>query len=609
MYSGEFAGVGWKEIPSLAWLEYNSPSKEKLRQLLTSTYPKQTPQQIGKDTQQLFNFVNRIEADDVVVAADGERILGIGKVKQEVKGKYFFEGNEAFPHRKAVEWLVVDEWKPGKMEGLRTTVHELKNPELLVEIERKMIGLRAVPSLRKKAYNVSHFESGKPQFPLNFILYGPPGTGKTYRLTNLQHTFTEEAATETHDEYLRRVVADKPWWQVIAAALSDLGTSKVSAIEAHELVAAKFATTSIASPKNRIWAALQIHARIECETVKFNPERRSEPLVFWKNEDSSWTVEKAVLVEMAQDAQDLLKASRNQPHAEKITRYDFITFHQSYGYEEFVEGYRPVNPDEEEDAATAPYRLKDGIFKRICARAKTDPHHSYALFIDEINRGNIGKIFGELITLVEDDKRLHWKEGKWDGMTVRLPYSQEEFGVPFNLHIIGTMNTADRSIAFIDIALRRRFQFEEMMPEYGLLPTDIEGVNIHSLLKTINDRIEFLYDRDHAIGHSYFLKVKSLEELRDVILHNVIPLLQEYFYGDWEKICLVLGCPHNVETGTLYKAGQKPIIRAEILKEQDVIGFDHVEYEDRLRHEVNPAFTKASPEELADYFAGIVSKA
>jgi DNA polymerase III delta prime subunit len=462
------------------------------------------------------------------------------------------------------------------------------------------------PNVINEISNLSRETNG---LSLNLILYGPPGTGKTYQLTNLQREFTEEAATETKGEFLCRLVADKPWWTVIAAVVSELGRCKVSEIEAHELVKAKFATTSIASPKNRIWAALQIHARMECEAVRFNPDKRSEPLVFWKNEDSSWTSDKDVLVDMAPDALDLLKVSRSQPHPETITRYDFITFHQSYSYEEFVEGYRPVNPEEDEDAATASYKLKDGIFKRICVRAKSDPTHNHALFIDEINRGNISKIFGELITLIEDDKRLQWENGKWQGMTVRLPYSQEDFGVPSNLHIIGTMNTADRSIAFIDIALRRRFQFEEMMPELGLLPNDIEGVNGQTLLKTINDRIEFLYDRDHVIGHSYFLNVKSLEDIRDVILHKVIPLLQEYFYGDWEKICLVLGCPCNPESGTPLKTTAKPIIKAENFLAMQDVGFDQNGYDVRLRYEVNDLFKKASGEELREYFTGIVAKA
>ncbi len=171
-----------------------------------------------------------------------------------------------------------------------------------------------------------------------------------------------------------------------------------------------------------------------------------------------------------------------------------------------------------------------------------DNDKPYILIIDEINRGDVSKIFGELITLIEEDKRI----GNKYQMKTILPYSKESFGVPNNLYIIGTMNTADRSIALLDTALRRRFDFEEIMPRPELLGGKVvEGINLQSLLTRINERITNKYDRDHQIGHSYLMGVNTKEQLERAYKNRILPLLNEYFYNESKTVAEILNCSED----------------------------------------------------------------
>ncbi len=251
--------------------------------------------------------------------------------------------------------------------------------------------------------------------------------------------------------------------------------------------------------------------------------------------------------------------------------------------------------------------MKLGALKQLIT-GKSEGSHNHVLIIDEINRGNISKILGELITLLEPDKRL----GAENELTVTLPYSREEFGVPANLYVVGTMNTADRSIAFLDVALRRRFQFIELMPNPDLIRkltgTDgvVDGINVAQFMVAINDRIELLYDRDHQIGHSFFLNITSLVQLRDALCRKVIPLLQEYFYGDWTKVCFVLGCPFD-ESGKPATQNSHPIIQTRILSAGNLPGGAGDSIEDKVRCDVHPDFMSASASaDLQPFFKGVL---
>ena len=238
----------------------------------------------------------------------------------------------------------------------------------------------------------------------------------------------------------------------------------------------------------------------------------------------------------------------------------FVTFHQNYSYEDFVEGIRPditKNPNEykrkysnkEVKKGDITYSIQHGVLRRICEDARKFPSERFALIIDEINRGNIAKIFGELITLIEVDKRIEYDKNSGKrikgctGLEVTLPYSGDQFGVPKNVDFIGTMNTADRSITLIDSALRRRFEFREIKPAPEILGSIPDGkggkINLEKLLKTMNARITHLLHQDQTIGHSYFLKIETFEHLQKVFAHKIMPLLREYFYNDWHQIQLV----------------------------------------------------------------------
>jgi len=393
--------------------------------------------------------------------------------------------------------------------------------------------------------------------PVNRIYYGPPGTGKTYGLSKLlrrdyEQAMTAVSAEEWRKQLINERIANLTWWEAAAAALHDLGgKAKVAQLLAHPFIqAVAFTKGRSKNIPQTLWGTLQHHTAEDSKTVK--SKVRMAPSVFDKSDDSVWHFAGDWQEICAELIETVAAYRAGPPAAGVVQRYSFVTFHQSYGYEEFVEGLRPVL-DGDAESGEIQYEIRSGVFKDLCRRAWSEPDQRFAMVIDEINRGNISKIFGELITLIEPDKR----DGAENAVSVTLPYSGERFSVPANVDIIGTMNTADRSLALLDTALRRRFEFVPVMPDSrddpgaplaGLRVSAGEQViDIPRMLDAINQRVEALYDRDHCIGHAYFTPLAKVPDgderlvaLQQVFSTRILPLLEEYFFEDWQKIRLVL---------------------------------------------------------------------
>jgi len=412
----------------------------------------------------------------------------------------------------------------------------------------------------KNIFEKEGYEMDK-KTPLNQILYGPPGTGKTYSVIQKAVEIIDGKVSNDRDELKKRFNELKEAGQIEfitfhqSYSYEEFVEGLKPDIESEEIrykiedgVFKKISDEAKENYENSLKESILNIDKLLNEFADFvdNIILKDDKLYITSQEKPF--KEATYIKEVKRNKEGNLQSfityggTKNQSLTINVIKRDIENFMK--GKIKTFHDIKPSFDSKNSYHGNAIYYF--GLYEKIKKFyeknkyryvEQKEPLKNYILIIDEINRGNISKIFGELITLIEESKRI----GNIEELKTTLPYSKESFGVPKNLYIIGTMNTADRSIALMDTALRRRFEFVEIMPNSNILNDDIDGINLQKLLQTINKRIEYLYDRDHMIGHAYFLDIDSFDELQKIFKNKIMPLLAEYFYDDWEKIRLILG--------------------------------------------------------------------
>ncbi len=381
----------------------------------------------------------------------------------------------------------------------------------------------------------------------NQILYGPPGTGKTFSTVGKALEILEKTATDEQKQKIKEI-KNKNIKSI--RQLKEVFESQVEFVTFHQSFSYEDFVEGLKANSDGNNITYDIESgifKLICENAKNSGndslEKLNEAIEKLKEQVEEVPLK---LETLAHQKPYILTYKGNKAFYAKP---DAGKYSNPVSIDSIVKLYKNPEVKSGDDGVhfkiyTLPVieYLKEN-FKLLDYQEKTDkkPH---VLIIDEINRGNISRIFGELITLIEPSKRA----GNDETISVQLPYSKKPFSVPKNLYIIGTMNTADRSLALMDTALRRRFDFTEMMPNPKLVTGKFDGIDLQKILESINERIEILYDREHTIGHSFLMNINTLPELRNAFKNKILPLLEEYFYDDFKKIRLVLN-----DTDKFYK--------------------------------------------------------
>ncbi len=489
---------------------------------------------------------------------------------------------------------------PARRTALKTLVFEKLLQAFVIAEKLRDKSLQAVETL---AHDEKPAEANPPlsmtTFPLNQILYGPPGTGKTHhtkaRAVGIIEGLTDDEVADAYDrgeirtrfeEYRKSgqiafvtfhqafgyedfVEGIKPLKPDDSGPIQygvEAGTFKLICIKA---VANTLQQSNMPDSGKRDASYLPINSDFDSLYKSF--------IDYLKNKESS-NGKSAIKLNQGGKIVSLVGIDdkdstlyfrysgggnvNQKDHS--VSEHHIKSMYEAYNSPAEIKNLKGDSNKKKVNIGSGPVRLLKHVFEELknFESATAITRHSdirytrladkisekgkllrFVLIIDEINRGNVANIFGELITLLEDDKRA----GRPEALTVQLPYSKDDFTVPDNLYLLGTMNTADRSVEALDTALRRRFSFTEMLPEPRVIREQVgdngvvAGVDVARLLEVLNSRLEQLLDRDHCLGHALLLRVADLDGLRAAFQRNILPLLQEYFFGDWGKIGLVLG--------------------------------------------------------------------
>ena len=565
---GGYIAIGWGLAGDISDYQSIKELKDKFREI-----KKDHPSWKLGGARQLWQFGKQIKLGDKIIANRGfSEVVGIGTVT----GDYEYDDTLDYPHKIPVEWEDT-EVREYDMKGWRSTVIETDEETYKTIIKTKT----PAPELPDDALlkDVEDILKRKGQV----ILYGPPGTGKTYTARRFgvywllkdagredinevladSEQFIQEEETLSSAQVSKRVwwlVANPKEWQweklfkkgkedfrygrlqknypLVKRGDLVIGYESTPAkkLKAIAIISREFGTlegdeqpTIEIEPVARINKGLTYDELLNDQVLK-----ESEPIRF-NNHGTLFALtsdQANYLLSLLSDRDPSL--SQYIDWDQGISSLTRLTFHPSYTYEDFIEGFKPVDST----SGSLQLRLEDGVFKKICRQAQSQPEKKFLVLIDEINRANIAKVLGELVTLLENDKR---------DLVVTLPQSKESFCIPSNVYILGTMNTADRSIKLLDAALRRRFAFVELMPDTGLLKNAAVGtLPLDKFLEELNYRIAKNIGREKQIGHSFFLDVEGQaisepDEFARVFRQEILPLLQEYCYEDYGTLATYIG--------------------------------------------------------------------